>query len=217
MAKPLIAPVNGSKPIGRSRFGPRDTTGLPPGASTFHEGVDLGRIGKDLNPVVRSPVTGKIVAIQRTAKNARGLYIDIQDSRAVYRLQHLKSIPKALKVGDTVRIGKNVGRMGNSGTLKGMAIHLHFEVRVGGRAVDPEKFYKDNGQPNVHAQPGNGVVMTTKHKSRHLLLIGYDADRKTILKRRRAGYKITNVLSTWKGWTITRNGNFYATSRLKKL
>lgn len=216
MAKPLIAPVNGSKPIGRSLFGPRSTAGLPPGASSFHEGVDIGPIGKDPHPVVRSPVTGKIVKIVRTQNTARGRYIDIEDSRAVYRLQHLKSIPSALKEGMTIKIGRNVGRMGNSGTLKNMGVHLHFEVRVKGRAVDPIKFYKENGQPEVHVQPGNGVVMTTKHKSRHLLLIGYDVDRKKILKRRRAGYKITNVLSTWKGWTITRNGNFYATARLKK-
>jgi len=217
MSIPIIAPVSGSKPVGRSKFGPRDTTGLPSGATNNHEGVDIGRGTLGPNPIVRSPVSGTVVHVQRATVNARGLYVDIKDAKgSIHRLQHLKSIAKTIKTGGKIRIGRKIGRMGNSSTLKNMAEHLHYEVHVSGKPVDPEKYFADNGQPNIHLRPGEGVVMTPKFNSRHLQLKLYDDDRKTVVKRRNAKYKYKNVLSTWKTWTVLRSGRFVATARLKK-
>ena len=43
-----------------------------------------------------------------------------------------------VKVGDEIRIGQVVGRMGSTGRSTGP--HLHYETRIDGEAVDPQKF-----------------------------------------------------------------------------
>jgi murein DD-endopeptidase MepM/ murein hydrolase activator NlpD len=43
-----------------------------------------------------------------------------------------------LYVGDKVRIGDIVGRLGSTGRSTGP--HLHYETRIDGEAVDPQKF-----------------------------------------------------------------------------
>lgn len=91
------------------------------------------------------------------------------------------------------------------------------EILSSAYAVDPEKFYPEHKQPKPWVRPGEGIAMTTKHKSRHVDLKCYEEDRKTIFKYRKAGFKITTVLSTWRGWTITEAAKFYPTARLKKL
>jgi murein DD-endopeptidase MepM/ murein hydrolase activator NlpD len=52
------------------------------------------------------------------------------------RYGHLSEIDVA--VGDTVRIGQVVGKLGSTGRSTGP--HLHYETRVDGEAVDPQKF-----------------------------------------------------------------------------
>jgi hypothetical protein len=47
-------------------------------------------------------------------------------------------IPAIHVFGDTVRAGGIVGKLGSTGRSTGP--HLHYEVRVKGEAVDPQKF-----------------------------------------------------------------------------
>ena len=54
------------------------------------------------------------------------------------RYAHLSAIDVA--VGDTIRIGQVVGRVGSTGRSTGP--HLHYETRVDGDAVDPQKFLR---------------------------------------------------------------------------
>ena len=51
---------------------------------------------------------------------------------------HMNSI--AVKKGDTVSAGDKIGELGNTGNSTGP--HLHFRVRVNGKGVDPEQFFK---------------------------------------------------------------------------
>lgn len=48
-----------------------------------------------------------------------------------------------VNVGDEVRAGQPVARVGCRGNCSGP--HLHFEVHIAGRPVDPVKFYRDHG------------------------------------------------------------------------
>ena len=54
------------------------------------------------------------------------------------RFAHLSKI--RVKVGQKVSRGARIGDMGNTGRSTGS--HLHYEVRVNGRAVDPMSFMK---------------------------------------------------------------------------
>src|SRR5690606_26047213 len=205
-----IAPVNGRR---TSSFGLRNT-GIP-GASTNHQGVDIGGNPRGSKPDVLAPQSGRVIDVQRKVVNARGLYVMIRGADADFLVQHLDSIPKNIKVGKKVRLGQKLGVMGNTSTVK-IALHLHFEVHVNGRAVDPEDFYPRHGQPTPWERPGEGVRMKVKFKSRHLLLRSYFEDRKTVAALRPGGFRINTALSTWKGWTITRANRYYPTSRLTK-
>ena len=65
-----------------------------------------------------------------------GRIIDIQhEDDVVTRYAHLKSFAPNLKVGQTVTTGQTIGQVGVSGHSTGP--HVHFEVRVKDRPVDP--------------------------------------------------------------------------------
>ncbi len=52
------------------------------------------------------------------------------------RYGHLSQITVA--VGEKVKVGQEVGHMGSTGRSTGP--HLHYETRIDGEAVDPQKF-----------------------------------------------------------------------------
>jgi murein DD-endopeptidase MepM/ murein hydrolase activator NlpD len=54
------------------------------------------------------------------------------------RYGHLSEID--VRVGQSIRSGQVVGRIGSTGRSTGP--HLHYETRVDGEAVDPQKFLK---------------------------------------------------------------------------
>ena len=54
------------------------------------------------------------------------------------RYAHLSAVE--VRVGDKVRIGQTVGLLGSTGRSTGP--HLHYETRVDGEAVDPQKFLR---------------------------------------------------------------------------
>jgi murein DD-endopeptidase MepM/ murein hydrolase activator NlpD len=45
-----------------------------------------------------------------------------------------------MKIGQLLRIGEIVGRIGSTGRSTGP--HLHYETQVNGEAVDPQKFLR---------------------------------------------------------------------------
>jgi len=52
------------------------------------------------------------------------------------RYGHLSEID--VRVGQTLKAGQVVGRMGSTGRSTGP--HLHYETRIDGEAVDPQRF-----------------------------------------------------------------------------
>jgi murein DD-endopeptidase MepM/ murein hydrolase activator NlpD len=45
-----------------------------------------------------------------------------------------------VKVGDQVRIGQTIGKIGSTGRSTGP--HLHYETRINDEAVDPQRFLR---------------------------------------------------------------------------
>jgi murein DD-endopeptidase MepM/ murein hydrolase activator NlpD len=100
--------------------------------AAMHTGIDFrGEIGEPIHATAAGSVTiagwsggyGKMVEID----HGNGL---------ATRYGHLSEID--VSAGDTIRIGQVVGKLGSTGRSTGP--HLHYETRVNGEAVDPEKF-----------------------------------------------------------------------------
>ncbi|VAW08180.1 hypothetical protein MNBD_ACTINO01-1239, partial [hydrothermal vent metagenome] len=59
------------------------------------------------------------------------------DTGTVYYYAHLESQATDLRSGQRVSKGTVVGYVGNSGNARYTSTHVHFEIRPGGRAVNP--------------------------------------------------------------------------------
>ena len=100
--------------------------------ASFHEGMDLSLdSGGDVF------VTGDGIVSEARYDRAYGWVIDVDHSPSVgTRYAHLS---KALvKVGQRVRRGDRIALSGNTGRSTGP--HLHYEVRVNGRARNPQQY-----------------------------------------------------------------------------
>lgn len=102
------------------------------GGAAMHTGLDMaGSMGE---PVYAS-AAGTVVRAGRFG--AYGNCIDVDHGKGIItRYGHLSRI--AVEVGDRVEMGARIGAMGSTGRSTGT--HLHFEVRIDGRAVDPRPF-----------------------------------------------------------------------------
>jgi murein DD-endopeptidase MepM/ murein hydrolase activator NlpD len=125
--KPVIGDVDMSSP-----FGMRMDPFL--GRPAIHTGIDLrGEIGEP----VRATATGRVSIAGR--EGGYGNMVEINHGNGLAtRYGHLSQID--VKVGQTVRIGEVIGRIGSTGRSTGP--HLHYETRVNGEAIDPQKFLR---------------------------------------------------------------------------
>lgn len=112
-----------------SRFGYR--------RSGYHSGID---IGAPIGTPVLAADSGMVVDAGWHGNLGRYVMIDHGGGRTKTIYGHLSSI--AVKTGDTVEKGQLIGRVGNTGRSTGP--HLHFEVRVNDKAVNPLNFYPQN-------------------------------------------------------------------------
>ena len=129
---PSIVPVRG---LMGSGFGWRRDpfTGL----RQFHRGLDIS--APEGTPV-RAPADGIVVKTERNGGYGLVLYISHGDG-IVTRYGHLSAYK--VRPGARVRRGDVIALVGSSG--RSTASHLHYEVLVRGRHVDPMKYISDEG------------------------------------------------------------------------
>ncbi|MCU0900193.1 MAG: DUF5930 domain-containing protein [Cypionkella sp.] len=128
---PFAMPVKGSFRW-TSGFGTRnDPKGM---GRRMHEGVDMaGAYGLPIHATADGVVT------EAGWSSGYGRLIKIRHDFGIEtRYAHLSAIN--VKVGERVSRGDRIGDMGNSGRSTGT--HLHYEIRIGGRAVNPMTFIK---------------------------------------------------------------------------
>ena len=131
VAVPVRKPVAGEVDMS-SPFGVRLDPFL--GRPAIHTGIDLrGETGEP----VHATAAGRVSIAGR--EGGYGNMIEINHGNGLAtRYGHLSEID--VKVGQTVRIGDIIGRIGSTGRSTGP--HLHYETRINGEAVDPQKFLR---------------------------------------------------------------------------
>ena len=130
-AVPVRKPVNGDVDMS-SPFGMRLDPFL--GRPAIHTGVDLrGETGEPAH----ATATGRVTIAGWDGGYGNMVEIDHGNGLAT-RYGHLSKI--LVKVGQFVRIGETIGLIGSTGRSTGP--HLHYETRINGEAVDPQKFLR---------------------------------------------------------------------------
>ena len=101
----------------------------------MHEGIDLAA---PLGTPIYATADG-VVTTAGWHNGGYGKLVKVDHGRGIEtRYAHLSSI--AVQPGQRVTRGQQVGRMGSTGRSTGS--HLHYEVRIDGRAVNPIPFMK---------------------------------------------------------------------------
>ncbi len=123
---PTAAPLTGHWRVSQA-FGP----GISPitGKENLHRGIDLtnGRTGD----TVLSTLSGTVV--EESYQRTEGNYVVIASGAITIRFAKLDEV--RIKKGEQVSIGTVIGTVGRTGTATGP--HLHYEVWLGDRAIDP--------------------------------------------------------------------------------
>lgn len=119
--------------------GPVGEFGAPRDGGRVHKGFDVtARCGTPL----AAAVTGTIV---KRAYDPRldGNFIVLRGlgERRKYWYAHMDH-PSTFHKGDLVHVGQIVGYVGKTGNARTVGCHLHFEVHVSGRPVNPEPYLR---------------------------------------------------------------------------
>jgi murein DD-endopeptidase MepM/ murein hydrolase activator NlpD len=125
--KPVIGEVEFT-----SGFGVRSDPFL--GRPAMHTGLDFRASSGD---PIRATANGKVVSSGWAGGYGRMVEIDHGNGLST-RYGHMSEIH--VKVGDTIKIGQVIGAVGSTGRSTGP--HLHYETRIDGEAVDPQKFLR---------------------------------------------------------------------------
>jgi murein DD-endopeptidase MepM/ murein hydrolase activator NlpD len=115
-----------------SGFGVRSDPFL--GRPAMHTGLDFRASTGD---PVRATANGKVVNAGWAGGYGRMVEIDHGNGLST-RYGHLSEI--GVKVGEQIKIGQVIGAVGSTGRSTGP--HLHYETRIDGDAVDPQKFLR---------------------------------------------------------------------------
>jgi murein DD-endopeptidase MepM/ murein hydrolase activator NlpD len=128
---PVIRPTSGPTDV-TSPFGVRMDPFVRQLA--MHTGVDFR--GETGDPV-RAAAAGRVVQAERSG--GYGLMVEVDHGNGIAtRYAHLSNL--AVSEGAQVEVGSLVGRIGSTGRSTGP--HLHYEVRINGEAVDPQRFLR---------------------------------------------------------------------------
>ncbi|MEA2976165.1 MAG: hypothetical protein QOF19_1685 [Alphaproteobacteria bacterium] len=103
-------------------------------APAMHTGLDFRGTTGD---AIRATAVGKVTQAGWNGGYGKLVEVDHGNGFAT-RYGHLSEID--VVVGQSIRIGQTVGRLGSTGRSTGP--HLHYETRIDGEAVDPQKFLR---------------------------------------------------------------------------
>lgn len=122
----IIVPVKGTI---TSRYGAREQ--IFDNVNPYHTGIDIANKN---DTEILSATEGVVVKTEKMNKYY-GNNIEIEKDGVIFKYAHLNKIQ--VKQGDIIKQGDVIGLMGSTGMSTGP--HLHFEIKINNRTVDPEK------------------------------------------------------------------------------
>lgn len=121
----FIKPVEGTI---SSVYGYRDTaTGTVP---KNHTGTDIAAV---MGTKIKSATDGQVVLVSEEGDYGKHIKIQIGEVSIIYA--HCNSL--YVKEGEQIKQGQEIAEVGSTGNSTGP--HLHFEIRISERTVDPQK------------------------------------------------------------------------------
>lgn len=108
---------------------------------SFHQGIDIAKVG---NVSVVAAAAGTVTRVGPLGTYGNVVMIVHNVGGKTYETNYAHLHSYVVKVGDKVKQGQRIGRMGTTGNSTGQ--HLHFEIHVGRwatgqpNAVDPAKY-----------------------------------------------------------------------------
>lgn len=121
----FIKPIEGTI---SSKYGQREpTTATVP---KNHTGVD---IAANMGTKIKSATSGEVVISSEEGDYGKHLKIQIGDVSIIYA--HCNNL--YVKQGDQISQGQEIAEVGTTGNSTGP--HLHFEIRISERTIDPQK------------------------------------------------------------------------------
>jgi murein DD-endopeptidase MepM/ murein hydrolase activator NlpD len=107
------------------------------GAREMHAGLDIS--ARRGTPIIAT-ADGTIVKMKRD--RFLGKFVEIRHNEKFSTMYgHLDNFAKGMKSGTKIKRGEVIGCMGNTGRTTGC--HLHYEVRVHGKRVNPIEYILD--------------------------------------------------------------------------
>lgn len=126
----FVWPVPGCTNI-YSDYGKRD--------GEYHSGIDISNGNCNGLPIIASD-GGTVIAINNTGRGTTyGMYVLIDHGNG-HQTMYAHCSKVLVSVGQKVAQGEVIARVGNTGNSTGP--HLHFEMRVNGKHVDPKPFVR---------------------------------------------------------------------------
>jgi peptidoglycan LD-endopeptidase LytH len=124
-----VCPVKGPVRIGQGWGAPRD------GGRRRHQGIDL--LAPAGTPLV-AVASGHITRLSNVDRGRGGISLWLRDARgtAYYYAHNQQNL---VRLGQRVRAGQVIARIGTTGNARGGPPHLHFQIHPGGgRPVSPD-------------------------------------------------------------------------------
>ncbi len=149
-----VIAVPADKPVRAGAF----TSGFGVRSDPFSGGA-ARHMGIDIAGPVGTPIYATADGVVSEAGWHAGGYgnlIKVDHGRGIEtRYAHLSAI--AVRTGERIKRGQLIGRMGSTGRSTGS--HLHYEVRIDGRAVNPIPFMRSNDYLLAIRNRGNARAM----------------------------------------------------------
>lgn len=125
-----------------SKFGYRSSISTSKGnTSSSHKGIDLATYGGSSDPIYA--VADGVVSKIAYDDDGYGHYIVLEHSDEVETLYAHMAEQSPLSEGSSVSAGMVIGNVGSTGSSTGP--HLHFEIVIKGKRVDPAPYIESGG------------------------------------------------------------------------